>query len=102
MMNISLEAEEKIKKAIETSGEKSPRIVLKKGGGAGNMLVLTLEKPEESDEFVEINGIKFAVSGNALKFVDDISIEVKMGLGEEIIIRNNNAKTCRCGKSFRA
>ena len=100
-MKISKEAESKIKLVIQNSPEKFPRIILKKGGCAGNILVLVLEKPDESDEIVEANGIKFAISPDVLKFIDDISIELKVGLGEEIVVRNTKAQTCRCGKSFR-
>ena len=101
-MKISNEAEAKIKSVIQNNPNKLPKIILKKGGCAGTMLALTLCVPSESDEIVESNGIKFVVSEDAMKFIDDISIEVKIGLGKELIIRNNKAQTCKCGKSFRA
>lgn len=100
-MKISQEAELKIKSILQNNSAKFPRIVLKKGGCAGTMLVLLLEEPEDSDKFVEVNDVKFAVSEDSFKFIDDISIELKFGLGAEIIIKNNNAITCRCGKSFK-
>ena len=101
MIEISKEAAEKIKKAISDNYGKSPRIVLKSGGCAGNMLVLTLSVPEESDNFLDISGIKFAISKEANEHISDISISVKNNLGSEIIIKNNASKTCKCGKSFK-
>ena len=100
-MEISNEAEVKIRAAIQKDVSKFPRIVLKKGGCAGHMLVLLLELPADSDEFIESHGIKFAVAHDALEYVNDISIELRKGLGEEVLLRNINAPACRCGKSFK-
>ncbi len=100
-MKISEEAGLKIKSILQSNSGKFPRIVLKKGGCAGSMLILVLEEPKDSDELVEVNDIKFAISEDSLKFINDVSIELKCGLGAEIIIKNNNATTCKCGKSFK-
>lgn len=100
-MKISIKAEEKIKKAMEQNSGKIPRLVLQKGGCAGNMLVLLLDVPYVQDKLVEHNGIKFAIERNAVPFVDNISIELQSGLCDEIVVRNHNAQTCRCGKSFK-
>lgn len=101
-MKISTEAEVKIKSVIQNKSVEFPRIVLRKGGCAGNILTLLLEEPVSTDEIIEQDGIKFAVSKDAYPFIQDISIELKKDLGEEIILRNEKAKTCRCRKSFRA
>ena len=100
-MILSRQAEATIKKALEQNSGKIPRLVLKRGGCAGNMLVLLLEEPCSSDRIIECNGIKFAIEKNAIPFVENISIELKPGLSEEIVVRNNDAQTCRCGKSFK-
>lgn len=100
-MQISTEADAKIRKALENAPGKLPRLVLKKGGCAGNMLVLVLETPDNSDTFIEHNGIKFAIEMNALQFARNISIKLKTGLCEEIVVQNNDAQRCRCGKSFK-
>ena len=100
-MEISAKAEEQIKKALEQNSGKMPRLVLRKGGCAGNMLVLLLEKPHSSDKIIAHNGIDFAIEKDAIQFAENISIEIKPGLCEEIVVRNNNAQTCRCGKSFK-
>lgn len=100
-MEISEKVERKIKKALERNSGKLPRLVLKKGGCAGNMLVLLLEEPGANDKIVEHNGINFAIEKNAVPFADNVSIELKAGLCEEIVVRNNNAQTCICGKSFK-
>ena len=100
-MKISAEAEAKIKKVLNDNPGKLPRLVLKKGGCAGNMLVLLLEAPDVSDSFVDIRGIKFALAENAMPFVDNVLIELKSGLCEEIAVKVADSLTCKCGKSFR-
>ena len=100
-MRISTEAELKIKSVIEKSNSKMPRLVLKKGGCYGTMIELSLDEPADTDSIIEENGIKFAVSSDVKQYVNSLVIEVKKGLCEEIIIRNTQQQSCRCGKSFR-
>jgi Fe-S cluster assembly iron-binding protein IscA len=101
MIEISKEAELKIKNSMSIASGKVPRISLKQGGCAGNMLILLLEVPSNTDIFKESSGIKFTISKEAEQFVDDIYIYVTNSLGSEILIKNREAKTCRCGKSFK-
>ncbi|MBQ9335433.1 MAG: hypothetical protein IJS10_02730 [Alphaproteobacteria bacterium] len=100
-MKISQTAAAKIKATLQNNPEKLPRIVLKKGGCAGNTLVLLLATPEKNDTFLEIDCIRFAIAEDAMQFIDDIFIDLKTGLTEEITVQRTNAHTCRCGKSFR-
>ena len=102
MISISKEAEQLIIAALKNNQGKFPRIVLKKGGCAGHMLCLVLEERQPDDTQVDVNGISFIVSRETLEYVGDISIELKNSLGNEIIIRNLQKQTCKCGKSFRA
>ena len=100
-MKVSAEAEVKIRRALRDNPGKLPRLVLRKGGCAGNILVLLLETPDASDSFVDINGIRFALAKNAVSFVDNVLIELKPGLCEEIAVKVADLSTCKCGKSFR-
>ena len=101
MINITEEALSKIKSVLNNNHNKTPRIILKKGGCAGNMLVLTLDVIHDEDTIVESNGIKFAVDKLAQPHVDSITIYTNSILGTNILIKNNKSPSCRCGKSFK-
>ena len=100
-MKISNSAFSKIKETLSVNPGRLPRIVFKKGGCAGNMIVLVLEKPEASDEFISYDGLTFAVSPNAQPFLSNISIDLQPGLCDEIIVHISGSRTCRCGRSFK-
>jgi iron-sulfur cluster assembly accessory protein len=102
MISISKEAEAYIKSIISRNPGKTPKIILKKGGCAGQMLLLILDTLHEDDDFVEVKGLKIAVTYDAKPFVGNVEICLKNNLCSEVIIRNNEANTCRCGKSFKA
>ncbi len=79
-----------------------PRIYMRKGGCAGNMLVLSMQEKQNTDEVFDINDIEFVVSNEVLSNTNDISIILQQGLGAQIIVKNNSASSkCKCGKSFR-
>ncbi|MBR1944211.1 MAG: iron-sulfur cluster assembly accessory protein [Alphaproteobacteria bacterium] len=101
MINITDDALNKIKSVLNNNPDKFPRIVLKKGGCAGNMLVLTLDYIHDNDTMVESNHIKFAVDTLAKPHINDITIYTNSILGTNILIKNNKSPSCRCGKSFR-
>lgn len=101
MIKISPEAKFKIKETLKNNPNKTAKIILTKGGCAGNMLSLILNNENPAEEVVEINGLKLAISNETKNYINNISIEIKNSLGTEIIIRNLNATTCRCGKSFK-
>lgn len=101
MINITKEAHEKIKLTLSTTVDLFPRIIIKKAGCAGTMIVLTLSEKETSDILQEVEGITFLISKDAIPFIEDITIYKQDGLTSEILIKNNKAKkSCKCGKSF--
>ena len=101
MINVSDEARDKIKNVLADKPGVLTRIVLKKSGCAGMMLILTVGSQEPEDSIVEASGISFAISQDALPFSNGISIYIQNGLGGEVVVRNNLAsKKCKCGKSF--
>jgi iron-sulfur cluster assembly protein len=102
LIDISDEAARVIKSRLPANPSVRVRIVLKKGGCAGNTLCLALGEPESSDTELDYLGIGFAISARALPFCDNLSIHVRNGLGSEIVVVNKDAVcTCRCGKSFK-
>lgn len=100
-MKVSPAAAVKIRSVLQGASNKSPRLVLRKGGCAGNMLVLLLEPPAADDEMITCEDIEFAVVKDCLAFCDDIVVDLKSDLGGEIIVRRERAQTCKCGKSFK-
>ena len=102
MINITEEALIKIKSVLNSNPNKIPRIVLKKGGCAGSMLVLILDDINNTDTIVESNNIKFYIEESAKPYTEDITIYTNSILGTNIMIKNNIRPSCRCGKSFRA
>lgn len=81
---------------------KVPTIFIIKAGCAGNMLTISLLDKNIDNEIFNVQGIEIAISKDVLKSgVNDVSISVKKGLSNEVIVTNNSAKAhCRCGKSF--
>lgn len=103
MINITEDALNKIKSALNNNTNKTPRIILKKGGCAGTMLLLTLDYIHDSDTIIESNNIKFAIETYAKPHIENITIYTNNSiLGSTIMIKNNLRPSCRCGKSFRA
>ena len=74
-MKVSPAAAVKIRSVLQGASNKSPRVVLRKGGCAGNMLVLLLEPPATDDEMITCEGIEFAVVKDCLAFCDDIVVD---------------------------
>ena len=101
MINITDDALIKIKSVLKNNTNKFPRIILKKGGCAGNMLALTLDYIHDSDTILESNNIKFAIDSLAKPHINDITIYTNSILGTNILIKKNKSPLCRCGKSFR-
>ncbi len=102
MINITEDALNKIKLVLTNNTNKFPRIILKQGGCAGTMLVLTLDYIHDTDTIIESNNIKFAIETSAKPHVENITISTTSILGTNIIIKNNLRPSCRCGKSFKA
>ncbi len=84
-----------------TPPNKIPGIDMIKAGCAGNMLVMKLLPRDKLATIINIDEIEIGITGN-VKNIEDILIDIKTGLTEEIVVTNNSAtQKCRCGKSFR-
>lgn len=103
MIKISADALLTIKNALKSNTEKHPRIILKSGGCAGHMLVLTLDAVQNGDIEVLSNGITFVAEPATEPYLEHITIYQRPGLTNEILIRNDSPlyTKCRCGKSFK-
>ena len=101
VININNDALQFITEALSKNPGLYPRIVLRSGGCAGHMLLLTLDTIYVGDIEYSSNGITFAIEPVAEPYTENITIYVKPGLTMEILIHNNIKKTCRCGKSFK-
>ncbi len=91
-----------IRKALKAKCNMTPVIKLKQGGCAGNILYLDLTQDGSNINKITIDDIDFIIDTSAIKFIEDITIDIKEGLSPEVVIKNNKADTCRCGKSFRS
>ncbi len=103
MIKIQNDALTAIMEAIKLNLGKYPRIVLRSGGCAGHMLVLTLDNIHSGDIEYSEQGLTFAIEPVAEPYTENITIYKKPGLMSEILIRNNSTEyvKCRCGKSFK-
>ncbi len=103
-ITLSLEAEKKIKEVLENKAEKTFfYIELKSGGCAGFVCNFKfVSKIQEKDIVMEQNGIKFAISKQALAITKGSTIEfVQTLMGFYFSINVPNAEeTCSCGSSF--
>ncbi len=102
MINFDQRVKDLIIKGLSNSTGKVARIDLKRGGCLGTMLILNMGVLNEDDTVITTEGINFAVSKEARPYVDDIEIVLKSDLGNELIIKNNRAPKCNCGKSFKS
>lgn len=101
MIDITYDAIKFITEALDKNPGMYPRVVLRSGGCAGHMLLLTLDTIYTGDIEYVSNGFTFAIEPVAEPYIEDITIYVKPGLAPEILIRNNIREKCRCGKSFK-
>ena len=89
-----------IKSTLKAKCDMTPIIKLKQGGCAGNILYLDLIQDVSNTNKITIDDIDFIIDTSANNFIEDITIDIKEGLSPEIVINNNKADTCSCGKSF--
>ena len=103
MIKVSADALLTIRNALKSNPEKYPRIILKAGGCAGHMLVLTLDTIQTGDIEILSNGITFVAEPATEPYLERITIYQRPGLVNEILVRNDSPlyTKCRCGKSFK-
>lgn len=89
------------------SAEENPdmplRVFVQGGGCQGFQYGFQFEeKPEEDDEIIEREGVKFLVDSLSMQYLVGAEIDFKDDLeGSQFVIRNPNAVTsCSCGSSF--
>lgn len=105
MVTLTDSAAQKISDLLKDNddSELALRLYTKPGGCTGFSYGMALDRPLDSDEKLNINGVSVAIetdsldliSGSEIDFVSDFS-------GEGFRITNPNAiSTCGCGSSFR-
>ncbi len=106
MISISETASGKIKEML--ASEESPNLFLrlgvKSGGCSGFSYGMGFDdEQKESDQALEINGLKVVVDEESFKYLNGLEIDFKeSGMGGGFTIHNPNAvATCGCGSSFR-
>ncbi|MBK9211770.1 MAG: iron-sulfur cluster assembly accessory protein [Saprospiraceae bacterium] len=80
------------------------RVGVKGGGCSGFSYILGFDKPQENDQFYEIDGLKVMMQKSHSIYLLGMEIDFINGLENRGFIFNNpNAKsTCGCGTSFNA
>ncbi len=103
-ITLSPQAEKKIKDVLKNkAGEDFFYIELKSGGCAGFICNFKfLNKIQSEDIIIEQNGIKIAISKQALEIIKGATVEfVQTLMGFHFSINVPNAEeTCSCGSSF--
>ncbi len=102
MIEVTENAARHLRSLVGDATEKGLRLGVAKGGCSGLQYEMTLGAPQEGDEVIERDGVKFFVdhesaallSGSILDFRDALT-----GTGFQIV-NPNAARTCGCGSSF--
>ncbi len=103
MISLTLEAAKQIEKmSSDSDSDNILRIFIEPGGCSGFEYGMSMDKPRETDQLGESQGVRFAVDGESLEYLSGTEIHFDDGLtGKGFEIRNPNAQsTCGCGKSF--
>ena len=103
MITLTKEAACKIDSmSTESDSDKILRIFIEPGGCSGFEYGMSMDIPKDSDKMGECHGVKFAVDGDSIEYLEGTEIHFDDGLtGKGFELRNPNAQTtCGCGKSF--
>jgi iron-sulfur cluster assembly protein len=98
----ALEELKRLYNSLELREESALRIGVKGGGCSGMSYMLAFDKPEESDNKYEIEGIPVVMNKAHVMYVLGMEVDWENGLDNRGFSFNNpNASsTCGCGQSF--
>lgn len=106
MIVITETASDKIKEML--AEQQTPGLFLRIGVAAGGCSGFSYsmgfdDERKESDQEIDINGLKIAIEGQSLRLLNGVEIDYKEStMGGGFTIENPNAvATCGCGSSFR-
>ncbi|MFG1493202.1 HesB/IscA family protein [Halobacteriovorax sp. GFR7] len=106
LLNVTPKAVAQIKN-IFTSEDRSTqdfglRLGVIGGGCSGLSYNIDFDAPKDSDNIIELDGIKILVDPKSSIYLSGITLDFKDGLnGKGFVFENPNAKnTCGCGESF--
>lgn len=106
MVTLTDNAAEKILEMLEErsgSDENALRVFVKPGGCSGFSYGMALDSAKETDQVLDIKGVRVVVDPESTRLVDGAEIDYVDDLtGQGFKIFNPNATTtCGCGSSFR-
>ena len=98
----ALEELKRLYNSLELKDESALRIGVKGGGCSGMSYMLAFDKPEETDNHYEIEGIPVVMNKAHVMYVLGMEVDWENGLDNRGFSFNNpNASsTCGCGQSF--
>lgn len=98
----ALEELQRLYNSLELKDESALRIGVKGGGCSGMSYMLAFDKPEETDQHYEIDGIPVVMNKAHVMYVLGMEVDWENGLNNRGFSFNNpNASsTCGCGQSF--
>ena len=105
MITFTSNAVQKIKSICEEQNKQDEqlRIGVKGGGCSGFSYVMDFDnKPSESDQHFEVNGVKIVIDSKSLVYIAGTEIDYTDGFGGSGFVFNNPnvTRSCGCGSSF--
>jgi iron-sulfur cluster assembly protein len=104
ILSATPEALVELKRLLESedSGADGVRVGVKGGGCSGLSYVLEFTQERESDNVIDMDGIRFYMDRKSAIYLKGIVLNYKEGLnGKGFTFENPNASsTCGCGESF--
>ena len=110
MINFTTSAANKVAELIqeENNSNLCLRIYVTGGGCSGFQYGFSFDEQIAEDDTIiekqcenELGKVKLLIDSMSLQYLDGAEVDFSLGVQEEFIIRNPNAKTtCGCGSSF--
>lgn len=105
MINVTEKASAELKALLESKNAPEGsglRLGVERGGCAGLAYTMRIEKPEDGDEVVNLNGSSFIVASDSMDVLDGCTVDFEDSLSDRgfKIFNPNAARSCGCGTSF--
>ncbi|AYF45959.1 MULTISPECIES: HesB/IscA family protein [Halobacteriovorax] len=106
LLNVTSKALGQIKNIFESENRSKTdfglRLGVIGGGCSGLSYNIDFDAPKDSDNIIEMDGVKILIDPKSSIYLSGITLDFKDGLnGKGFVFENPNAKnTCGCGESF--